>query len=140
MAAKRGAVTADGRAGHPDFPRRKVVGRVWSGRTTITWSLPTAANPSGFAGRSRGDELIQWSADGRFLYVRGSNESVVELFRIDLFSGQREPWKTLEVPDKVGFVGIENGPGAIRITPDGKSYVYTYWQALGELYIAEGLK
>jgi len=91
-------------------------------------------------GAERGDELIQWSADGRFLYLKGPNESFVELFRIDLLNGKREPWKKLEVPDKVGFVGIQNGPGAIRITPDGKSYVYTSWQGLGELYIAEGLK
>ena len=91
-------------------------------------------------GTERGDELIQWSADGRFLYVKGSNESFVELFRIDLMNGKREPWKKLELSDKVGFVGIQNGPGAIRLTPDGKSYVYTSWQALGALYIAEGLK
>ena len=91
-------------------------------------------------GVERGDELIQWSADGRFLYVKGPSKSFVELFRIDLLNGKREPWKKLEVPNKVGFVGIQNGPGAIRITPDGKSYVYTSWQALGELYIAEGLK
>ncbi len=91
-------------------------------------------------GAERGDELIQWSADGRFLYVKGSNESFLELFRIDLMNGKREPWKKLEVPDKVGFVGIQNGPGAIRITPDGKSYVYTSWRGLGVLYTAEGLK
>jgi serine/threonine protein kinase len=96
--------------------------------------------PRGIRGTERGDELIQWSADGRFLYVKGSNQSYLELFRIDLINGTRQPWKKLEVPDKVGFVGIQNGPGAIRITPDGKSYVYTSWQALGELYIAEGLK
>jgi eukaryotic-like serine/threonine-protein kinase len=96
--------------------------------------------PQKIRGAERGDELIQWSANGRYLYVKGPNESLVELFRIDLMNGQRELWKKLEVPSKVGFVGIQNGPGAIRITPDGKSYVYTSWQALGELYIAEGLK
>jgi serine/threonine protein kinase/WD40 repeat protein len=96
--------------------------------------------PRRIRGAEHGDDLIQWSADGRFLYVKGPNESFLELFRIDLTNGKREPWKKLEVPNKVGFVGIQNGPGAIRITPDGKSYVYTSWQALGELYIAEGLK
>jgi len=96
--------------------------------------------PLRIRGTERGDELIQWSADGRYLYVKGPNESYVELFKIDLMTGKREPWKKLEVPNKVGFVGIQNGPGAIRITPDGKSYIYTSWQALGELYIADGLK
>jgi len=91
-------------------------------------------------GMESGDELIQWSEDGRFLYVRGPRDSVVELFRIDLFSGRRDPWKKLELPDKVGFIGLETGPGATRVTPDGKSYIYTFWQARGELYVAEGLK
>ncbi len=97
-------------------------------------------DPQRIRGTERGDDLIQWSADGRFLYVKGSNESFVELFRIDLINGRREPWKKLELPNKVGFVGIQNGPGAIRITPDGKSYVYTSWQGLGVLYTVEGLK
>ncbi len=91
-------------------------------------------------GMELGDELIQWSEDGRCLYVRGADESVVELFRIDLASGRRDRWKKLEVPDRVGFIAIESAPGAVRMTADGKSYVFTYWQARGELYIAEGLK
>jgi len=86
------------------------------------------------------DELIEWSADGNFLYVRGSDETAVQIYRIDLSTGLRKWWQTLEVPDQAGFVGIEKGPGAIRMTPDGKSFMYTYWQAFGELYIVEGLK
>jgi eukaryotic-like serine/threonine-protein kinase len=91
-------------------------------------------------GTAVGDELIQWSDDGRFLYVRTLNDSAVELFRIDLSSGERKRWNKLEVPDNVGFISIEEAPGAIRMTRDGKSYVYTFWQARGELFIAEGLK
>jgi Tol biopolymer transport system component len=97
-------------------------------------------SPEPIHGTEFGDELIQWSDDGRFLYVRSIDESVVKLFRIDLLSGRREPWRTLEVPDNVGFIGLETGPGATRVTPDGKSSIYTFWQARGELYIAEGLK
>jgi Tol biopolymer transport system component len=96
--------------------------------------------PHPIRGAEFGDELIQWSEDSRFLYVRGAEDSRVELFRIDLVSGRRELWKKLEVPDNVGFIAIETGPGAMRMTPDGKSYVYTFWQARGELYVAAGLK
>jgi hypothetical protein len=28
----------------------------------------------------------------------------------------------------------------IRISPDGRSYAYTYWTFAGELYLAEGLE
>ena len=96
--------------------------------------------PRPIRGAEPGDDLIQWSADGRYLYVRRLNDSAVELFRIDLSTGLRKIWETLEVPDKVGLVAIDSGPGAIRMTPDGKSFSYTFWQGRGELYIAEGLK
>lgn len=96
--------------------------------------------PRPIRGAEPGDDLIQWSGDGRYLYVRRLNDSAVELFRIDLSTGLRSSWETLKVPDKVGLIGIESGPGAIRMTPDGKSVSYTFWQGRGELYIAEGLK
>jgi hypothetical protein len=38
------------------------------------------------------------------------------------------------------MIGIGIDPGQVRITPDGQSYVYTFWTAPGELYLAEGLK
>ena len=28
----------------------------------------------------------------------------------------------------------------IVLTPDGKSYAYTFWRALGRLYVVRGLK
>ena len=42
--------------------------------------------------------------------------------------------------DPVGLVGLEARPGGIQITPDGKSYVYTYWSAQTDLILIEGLK
>ena len=45
-------------------------------------------------------------------------------------------------PSTPGAINLISGQtnGAVRITPDGKSYVYTYWTNPGELYLAEGLK
>ena len=85
-----------------------------------------------------GEVPIQWSADGRALYVRGSGDFTTNIYRIDLSSGRRDH-RTDIVPDPVGFTFLET-PGGIRITPDGKSYVYTYWTALRDLFLAEGLK
>jgi len=89
-------------------------------------------------GLELGDTPIRWSADGRSLYVR-SGESSVSIWRIDLSNGHRE-LRTQIVPDPVGFLGFEVTPGGVQITPDGKSYVYTYWTALRDLFLAEGLK
>jgi hypothetical protein len=40
------------------------------------------------------------------------------------------------VPDRTGLAGIRY----IQITPDGKSYAYTFSRFLTELYVIEGLR
>jgi hypothetical protein len=84
------------------------------------------------------DALIQWSADGRFLYIRGAGDSSLEFFRVSLSTGRRELWKRIEPADPVGWIGIQ--PAAVRMTPDGKSYAYSYWKTLTELYLVDNLK
>jgi len=37
-------------------------------------------------------------------------------------------------------MSIGENPGQVRISPDGKSYVYTVWTSLGELYMVDGLR
>ena len=89
-------------------------------------------------GLEMGEVPIQWSADGRALYVLGSGDFMTNIYRIDLSSGRRE-LRTEIVPDQVGFTVLAT-PGGVQITRDGKSYVYTYWTALRDLFLAEGLK
>jgi eukaryotic-like serine/threonine-protein kinase len=85
-----------------------------------------------------GDELIQWSSDGRFLYVLRPGDYSLEFFRVDLTTGRREPWKTIEPADTVGMIGIQ--PAAVHMTPDGRSVAYSYWKTLTELYLVDNLK
>jgi len=94
--------------------------------------------PRQIRGPLPGDELIQWSGDGRFLYVRAPGDSAVEFFRIELATGRRDPWKRAEAGDPVGLLGIQ--PATVHMTPDGKSFVYSYWKALTELYLVDKLK
>jgi Tol biopolymer transport system component len=94
--------------------------------------------PRGIAGTLTEDELVQWSPDGRFLYVRGPADSAIELFRVDLSNGRRELWKRIEPADPIGLIGIQLA--SVHVTPDGKSYVYTYWKSLTDLYLVDGLK
>jgi serine/threonine protein kinase len=88
-------------------------------------------------GLEMGEVPIRWSTDGQALYVRASDDFTTNIYRIDLSSGRRELRKEI-VPDQVGFIGLEDR--GVQITPDGKSYVYTYWTALRDLFLAEGLK
>jgi len=85
-----------------------------------------------------GDDLIQWSSDGRFLYVRAPGDSSLDFFRVNLATGAREAWKKIEPADKVGLIGIQSA--AVHMTPDGKSVAYSYWKTLTELYVVDNLK
>ena len=90
-------------------------------------------------GLEPGEVPLQWSSDGDALYLLGSGDFTTRIYRVDLSSGRRKLWKEI-VPDQVGFIGLEVKRGGIQITPDGKSYVYTYWTALRDLFLADGLK
>jgi serine/threonine protein kinase/Tol biopolymer transport system component len=97
------------------------------------------SKPTPVSGLGLGDVPIQWSADGRALYVREDGEFDSGIYRLNLPTGGRELVKKI-VPDPVGLIGLEVKPGGIQITPDGKSYVYTYWSYVHNLFLLEGLK
>jgi hypothetical protein len=72
--------------------------------------------------------------------VREAGNLVLRLHKLDLATGARQLWKELVPPDPTVLIDIGSDPGQIRISPDGKSYAYTYWTFEGELYLAQGLK
>jgi hypothetical protein len=79
------------------------------------------------------DELLRWGSD-QSLYVRSSEHDRVDVFKVDLATGARKLFKSL-VPNPEGFLGVE----ATLVTPDGKTVVYNYWSASGQLYLVEGV-
>lgn len=89
----------------------------------------------------RGDQPLQWSPDGRYVYtadnVGGVRSPAVEVFRVDLTTGVRTLWKTLSPPDAVG---VEILRATVLITPDARSYCYSYMRRLGDLFVVDGLK
>ena len=83
------------------------------------------------------DELpVRWSADGRSLYVLRRSEAPARVYLVDLETGRRTLWRELSPPDPAGVIQI----GPIVITPDGKSYVYSYRRILDDLYLVKGLR
>ena len=85
---------------------------------------------------AEGDVPIQWTSDGRSLYVRRWDEIPARVFRLDLGTGRRELWKQIMPADHTGVIKISG----ILPTPDGRAYGYSYLRILSELYVAEGLK
>ncbi len=95
---------------------------------------PTAGGePRGVPGAALDDLPMRFSGDRRVLYVGDGNRRI---FRIDLSRGTREPWREI--------LREGSGPGAAvlttLITPDGKSYAYTFRDDTSTLYVGTGLR
>jgi len=96
--------------------------------------------PRPIPGYVDGDVPLQWSADGRSLFIREAGNLVLRIHRLDVATGDRRFWQELVPPDPTVLIDIGSDPGQVRMTTDGKSYAYTYWTFEGELYLAQGLK
>ena len=92
--------------------------------------------PTPIPGVTEEETPYSWSGDGRFLYVAQRRELPRKVDRLEVATGRRERWKELRPADSAGVVSV----GGIHITPDGRSYVYTYPRTLSDLYLVEGLK
>ncbi len=85
-----------------------------------------------------GDAPIDWADDGRRVFVvpRTDGGPSLKVFRLDTRTGARTPWRELRAPDPVGVAGLEG----LRVTPDGRSYVYNIRRILSTLFVVEGLR
>ena len=92
--------------------------------------------PTPIPGLESGDEPIQFSDDGRSVYVIGAGDFATKIYKVSLTTGDRREWKEIDPGKKIGLVGLEVNRGGILITPDGKVSVYTYWILLQQLDIA----
>jgi Tol biopolymer transport system component len=132
-------VTPEGMVGALLSPDGKRL--VTAGRYGEYYLCPVeGGEPQPLNGYDDGDVPIQWTGDGRSLFLRGPGDMELKIYKLDLASGRRDFWKELTPPYPAGLIGIATDPGQFRLTPDGKSYVYTYWTAPSELYLAEGLR
>ena len=68
-------------------------------------------------------------------YLFHDEKSSAPVYRIDLQTGKRELINTITVSDPAGVTSIQ----AVRITPDGKSYVYSYSREQSDLFVVEGV-
>ena len=92
--------------------------------------------PVPFPIMASGDTELQWSSDGRLLYVRRGATWPPVVDRVEISTGRREAWKTIQPADPVGVDSIFR----ILVTPDGNAYCHDYLRFLSELFVVEGLK
>jgi Tol biopolymer transport system component len=116
-------------------PDGQLVAGIGSDQKGYVYSV-SGGEPRAIAGLNPGEEPIGWSADGRSLYVYQPGDLPAKVYRLDLATGQKTLWKQLMPSDPAGVERI----GPIRMTRDGKTYVYGYHRTLADLYLVEGLK
>ena len=134
------AVTPNGFVGMALSPDGRTLAAVDRYGEYYVCSIDDPTDPRPLAGYRDGDVPLQFSRDGRSLYVREAGNLVLRIHRLDIATGVRQLWKELVPPDPTVLIDIGSDPGQIRISPDGTSYAYTYWTFEGELYLAQGLR
>jgi eukaryotic-like serine/threonine-protein kinase len=83
-----------------------------------------------------GERPIRWSNDPTWIYVTKPADIPTKVYLVNVDSGERKLIMSLEPADRTGL----DTTSSLRITPDGKSYAYSYERFLSQLYVATGLK
>jgi len=109
-------------AGRSDGPA--LIYPLGGGDATPCKGLETAESP------------IAWTLDGRSLICRRASGLASDVFIIEIATGRRTPLWRLATDDRAGATPLT----AIVVTPDGKSYAFSYWRNISDLYLIDGLK
>jgi hypothetical protein len=122
--ADRGVVSPDGRTVATLGP---------AGSLTLT---PVAGGPPRVVGGvPAGASLLRWTASDEELFVR-LGDIPAQILRFNVETGRATPWRTVTPSDLSGGARI----GAVSLTPDGRSYCYSYLRALSAVFVVDGLK
>ena len=120
---------------------RRILALDPSSRSYDLWPLD-GGEPVALEGIEPDDVPILWSPaeNGRYLYLHGSEENVLTVYRYDRTTRRRELWRKLAPQDRAGVLSIATGRGEVAITPDGHSIAFTYWVSLEDLFLVEGVR
>jgi hypothetical protein len=101
------------------------------------WLYPVGGGePKPMPGIQAIERIAGFTADGKSVFAYNTAGLPCVITRIDLATGKRTVWKQIVPADAAGVDAI----GGVIITPDAKSFVYSYPRVLSDLYVVEGLK
>ena len=95
-----------------------------------------SGEPQPAVGLIQGMYVAGWNADHSELYVFDGSHIPFPVDRLDWKTGSRQPLLKIEPADTAGLRGINT----LRVSSDGKNYVYSVPQQIEELHSVEGLK
>jgi serine/threonine protein kinase len=101
------------------------------------WLYPLdGAKPQPLVAAIKDEEtVVDWEADSHSLLVADRGSSV-KVSRVYLDSTRREDLRSFAPSDAAGVVVIEN----VAFSADRKSYAYSYYRILSDLYVVDGLR
>jgi Tol biopolymer transport system component len=127
-------VTAEGKSAACVSPDQKVAVSTVSNKLSL--QPLSGGEPRAVAEIEPGDAVLRWSEDGKFLFLlRREGAASASILRLNIASGKIEMWRQLRPPDPVGVSFF-----SASVTPDGRSYAYSFQRELTNLYLGAGLK
>ncbi|MFZ1916079.1 MAG: protein kinase [Terriglobales bacterium] len=81
------------------------------------------------------ENVMAFASDGKALLVR-TRTLPVRISRVDIATGRREPWKVIAPADTAGLKSIPS----LRFSADGKSYAYSTFRILSDLFVVDSMK
>ena len=80
-------------------------------------------------------DVLRWDGTGRSLYLRKGGQHT-EIWRLDIESGRQEKLGAIGPSDATGTDGLDT----LFLTPDGKTYAYSFQRRLSTLFVVTGLR
>ena len=128
------AFTAEGMAFCSVSPTGRILA-LTEDRRWLLYASDSSAKPDTELNFEPGEMPSGWTSDGKFLYLSRTQHRPMTIVRFELASGHRQLWTQLPLPAE----NAEMKGEPVIITPDGRSYAYTYSHHLSDLYLVQGL-
>ncbi len=101
------------------------------------WLQPLDGSaPREIHGISPGEVILQWHEDSNNVFVSRPVDSDIEVYTLNLASGERKLWTRFTPADKTALAGH----GSVMITPDGAHYAYMVQRVYSTLFLADRLR
>jgi eukaryotic-like serine/threonine-protein kinase len=115
----------------PDGTRIAVVGD-----NGIALVPADGGDPQPVRGSQPSDAPLKWTNGGNALLVGQRGETSCPVWKLDLQTGARTPWKTVLPADVAGVTGVS----CPRLAADEQHYVFGYVRDLSDLFLVEHLR
>jgi Tol biopolymer transport system component len=93
-------------------------------------------DPRPIPGIRDGEAALEWTVDGRGLFVHEPSGVPRRIWRLDLGTGERTLWREIVPVDPAGVLANLE----VLLTPDGRSYAIVFYRLLSTLYLVTDLR